>query len=378
MSVIGPGATLGVIGGGQLGRMFVEAAHRLHYKVAVLAAEAACPAGLVADCMILGSQDDPKVVHTFARMVDALTYENELVPWECLAAAAEATLVRPGPEVLRIAQDRISQRRFLLRHAIPVAPFSTIEAGMDPSTAFAGLQFPLVMKASRNGYDGRSQARVERPEELFPAWASLGQVPVLIEQRVTLAVEFSIVLARAVDGTVVVYEPIENVHVDGILDTSVCPSAIPAAAARVGREIADTIARELGLVGVVCVEFFLTADGCVLVNEFATRPHNSGHLTIEACESSQFEQQLRALVGLPLGSARLTSPAAMANLVGIYSPDGEGFPVPRTSTLHWYGKQPMAGRKVGHITTCGEDAAAALREAMEVRDAVRANGHPSS
>ncbi len=370
MTPLPPGTMLGVVGGGQLGRMFVTAAQRLGYRVAVLAREEHSAAGQLADVECVGVQEDPATVVRFAKSVEALTCENELVPWECLAAADEVTRVRPGPHAMRMAQDRIVQRRFLTAHSLPFSSCVAVATPGDLQGVATTLSFPVCLKTARTGYDGRGQQWANGVNELATAWASLAHAAILVEEKVGIAIEFSIILARAEHGEIVLYEPIENVHRGGILDTSVCPSRISHETALAARVIAEQIARALELVGVLCVEFFLTTTGGVLVNEFAVRPHNSGHLTIEGCETSQFEQQVRALVGLPLGAPDLISPTAMTNLIGVSQPSPEGIVLPPTTTLHWYGKEPRRGRKVGHVTARAGDTRAALRAAIDGREAL--------
>ena len=370
MSVIEQGATLGVLGGGQLGRMFVEAAHRLGYGVSVLAAESGSPAGQIADFETVGNAENAAEVVRFAQSVAALTFENELVPWESLLAASDVTTVRPGPYALRVAQDRILQRRFLTELDLPVARFSVLERGGDLEGPVSALTFPVCLKSARSGYDGRGQWWAHRVDEVFSAWSRLDFRPVLVEERVDLEVEFSVILARGADGAVVTYEPIENVHSEGVLDTSKCPSGISAETAAAARKVAETIACRLDIVGVLATEFFVTANGQLLINEFAVRPHNSGHLTIEACQTSQFEQQVRALVGLPLGCPALVSAGAMTNLLGPWQPLAPPESLPPLATLHGYGKEPAPRRKMGHITALGDNPAGALRAARVAREMV--------
>ncbi len=368
MSEIPRGAVLGVLGGGQLGRMFVIAAQRLGYRVAVLAASPGSPAGQLADLETCGNLDSVATVLAFAESVSGLTFENEHFHPATLRAAAGVTVVRPQAAVLRRTGDRLEQRAFLAEVGADVAPFAAIREPADLVRAASLGIFPAYLKTARNGYDGRGQVEVGCFREAVEAWQRFGRAPAILEKRIELQAEFSVIVARSGPGETAVYDPIRNVHRDGILDASTCPAGLSAEAERTGRESALRIAERLDLEGVLCVEFFLDECDRVLVNEIAARPHNSGHLTIEASETSQFEQQVRVLAGLPLGSARLVSAAAMVNI--FQSVPSGSRPVEEVTPgvfLHRYGKEPRAGRKVGHITALRRANGSALGRALALR-----------
>ncbi|MEM9187280.1 MAG: 5-(carboxyamino)imidazole ribonucleotide synthase, partial [Planctomycetota bacterium] len=350
-----PGSTLGVFGGGQLGRMFCQAAGKLGYKTHVYAPEGDCPASQVADRHTAADFYDFALVEEFARSVAAVTLEFENVPVAAVEAASRHTLVRPGGEALFTVQDRAREKRFLHGAGAPVAPFALVRTDEELAEAIASIGAPAVLKTTRFGYDGKGQTIVRDASQAADAWAYLGRTKCVLEQFVEFRREVSVVVARGAGGETATCGPIENDHANHILDVSVLPAACDNAVAEEAERIALTVACELEVVGVVCVEFFETTDGRVLVNEIAPRTHNSGHLTIEACRASQFEQQVRAVAGLPLGSFESRDPGAMANLLGDLWEHGEpeweridDFPEAR---LHLYGKATARpGRKMGHVT----------------------------
>lgn len=363
-----PGATLGILGSGQLGRMFTLAAKSLGYRVQTFSPETDTPTGQVADKEWGADYADLAAVRAFAQSVDVVTFEFENVPAETAAAAAEFAPVRPGGAVLHIAQNRRREKEFLRRHGVPCAPFRLVQSLAGLNTAIAELGTSCILKTAGFGYDGKGQVRLRDVSEAAAAWDALGGSECVLEGFVEFDREVSVVAARGADGTFAHYGVIENAHVDGILDISVCPSpAVSAQTAKEAAEITRAICEELDAVGVLCVEFFVTAGGGLIVNELAPRPHNSGHLTIEAHATSQFEQQVRAVCGLPLGATDLRRPAAMANLLGDVWAEGtpnwaEALALPDIS-LHLYGKaEARAGRKMGHLTALAEtpDAAAVL------------------
>ena len=363
-----PGAALGMIGGGQLGRMFASAARRMGYRVHVLADEPDAPAAQIADRVIEAAYDDVKAVEDLAAHVAAVTYEFEnLCPAAVAAAHAHAPL-RPGPLPLEVSQHRLREKRFVSDLGLATAPFLEVAREADVAGAVDHLGLPLVLKTASSGYDGKGQLLLRTPDDAERAWQRLGSQLLCAEKWVTLAGEMSVVIARGLDGELACYEPIENTHEHHILDVSIMPaSAAPAIMAQ-ARDAAARLAAALDYVGVLCVEFFVTDAGELLVNELAPRPHNSGHLTIEACATSQFEQQVRAMCGLPLGSTAITQPAAMVNLLGDLWGNGEpDWPAAlrhHGATLHLYGKaEARPGRKMGHITVVGDDAAARARAA---------------
>ncbi len=370
-----PGATIGVLGGGQLGRMFAMAARRLGYRVHTLSPDHDTPTGQIADLEVFASYDDIGKVRDFARGVDVVTFEFENVPAAAAAVAAEHAPVRPSGRALEIAQHRIREKTFLVQHGLPVAPFAPIRQAADLDPALAMIGRPSVLKAAALGYDGKGQARLDATTDALEAWRSLGEPEAVLEQFVDLDREISVIGARGVDGGWSYFGPIENVHRNHILDVSTAPADLAAPLAAQAIEATKAVMDGLEYVGILCVEFFVTRGGQVLINELAPRPHNSGHLTSDACRTSQFEQQLRAICGLPLGSPELLQPAAMANLLGdVWS---QGTPnwaaalrYPEIK-LHLYGKsQPRSGRKMGHLTAMGASAADARRLVLAAREAL--------
>ena len=378
--LIAPGGWLGMLGGGQLGRMFCHAAQSLGYKVAVLDPAAECPAGMVADLHIQAAYDDEAGLARLAQTCQAVTTEFENVPADSLRALATRCRVSPAGDAVAIVQDRIAEKTFIAAQGIPVAPHAAIRSEADLNAASDAL-FPGILKVARLGYDGKGQARINTRQEAIAAFAEFGGVACVLEALMPLDYEISVVLARGFDGASVVFPVARNVHVDGILAVSTAaPVQQDAAhAERQARatEAAQAIAQGLGYHGVLCVEFFVLQDGSLIVNEIAPRPHNSGHYTIDACVTSQFEQQARAMAGLPLGGTDLLAPAVMLNILGdIWYADATGdaqrepdwaavLAVP-SAKLHLYGKrEARRGRKMGHITIV----AATLQQARD--DAAR-------
>lgn len=359
-----PGATLGVLGGGQLGAMFAAAATRMGYRVEAVVEQADCPAARHAQRIHVGLLDDPPRLLEVAGAFAAVTYEFENVPVAAARALVGVVPVRPGPEVLFVTQDRGREKAFLVRHGFPCAPHGLARTAAELAAVAARVGFPGVVKTCASGYDGKGQRRVDSAAELAGAWESLGPGEVVYEGWIPFVHEVSVVAARGLDGAVVTWEPSRNVHARHILDVSSVPAGLPHATAVEARSIATGVLEALGVVGVSCVEFFVDAAGGLLVNEIAPRPHNSGHLTIEGAATSQFEQQVRALCGLPLGSTRARGAAAMANLLGDCwrhgEPDwGAALSVEGVG-LHLYGKSdPRPGRKMGHLTALGATAAEA-------------------
>jgi 5-(carboxyamino)imidazole ribonucleotide synthase len=373
--VILPGATLGVLGGGQLGRMFTLQARTMGYRVVVLDPAAESPAGAVANHHIQAPYDDPRALSELSSSCAAITTEFENVPAASLDILARSSLVRPPVEAVATAQDRIAEKTYLQSHGIPTARFQAVRNIGELNAAVAVLHMPALLKTSRLGYDGKGQELVRSPEGAVRAFERLGRVPCVLEERLTLETELSVVLARGADGDVAPFPVAENRHENGILETSVVPARIPDALAREARELATGLAEEMEYVGVLGVELFVANRGRLLVNEMAPRPHNSGHYTLDACSADQFEQQLRALCGLPLAKPWLLSPVAMINLLGDLWNGGE----PRWEEalkrpgvrLHLYGKaEPRPGRKMGHLNCLGPDPDRALATAIETRDAL--------
>jgi 5-(carboxyamino)imidazole ribonucleotide synthase len=375
VSPILPGATLGVLGSGQLGRMFAIAAREMGYRVHILSPEVDSPAGQIADREVVARYDDLDAVEQFAKSVAVVTFEFENISAASTERAARFTPVRPGGHVLYTTQHRLREKDFLTKAGIPVTSYAAVHSADELAAAAAKIGLPAVLKTAAWGYDGKGQAKLDPASDLAAAWASLKTDEAILEGFVDFEREVSIVTARGLDGQCVFYGPIDNAHRNHILDLSICPADVPTRVADDARAIAATIMRELDVVGVLCVEMFLTRGGRLLVNELAPRPHNSGHLTIDAHATSQFEQQVRAVCGLPLGSTRQHSPAAMANLLGDVWSRGEprwpaALALPDVK-LHLYGKHdPRPGRKMGHLTALAATPAEAARVALAARDAL--------
>lgn len=373
---ISPGSWLGLLGGGQLGRMFAMAAQSLGYRVAVLDPQPEAPASSVADLQIVADYEDPEGLERLAGLCAAVTTEFENVPALSLTWLGEHVAVRPGSGSVAIAQDRGLEKQFIASMGLAVTPHALIAAPDDFAHVDASL-YPAILKARRLGYDGKGQARVASASAALLAFRELGEVPCVLEKRLDLAFEISVVVARAADGTAAAYPIAENIHRDGILAISTVPSPrVDARLAAQAQEAALAITAQLDYVGVLCVEFFVLQDGRLLVNEIAPRPHNSGHYSIDACASSQFEQQVRVLAGLPLGSTRQHSAAVMLNLMGElwYDPSGAGREPDWAGVLshpgarlHLYGKrEARPGRKMGHVTCVAASALQALEEAHAI------------
>jgi 5-(carboxyamino)imidazole ribonucleotide synthase len=371
-----PGSTIGVLGGGQLGRMFAMAARRLGYRVHTFAPEGDTPAGQVADVEIQASYDDLDQIRAFARGVDVVTFEFENVPASAAAAAAEHTIVRPDGRALEIAQHRLREKSFLADRGLPVTPFAAVNNAEDLAAGIRRLGRPAVLKTVALGYDGKGQTAITEGTDLKAAWHAVGRRESVLEAFIDLECEISVIGARGVDGSTSHFDVMENTHVHHILDVSVAPAHVPAAIARQAVDITLSVMSALEYVGILCVEFFLARDGRLMINELAPRPHNSGHLTFDACRTSQFEQQLRAVCGLPLGSPEMLRPAAaMANLLGDLWADGEpdwvaALAVPDVK-LHLYGKkEARPGRKMGHLTALADSPRDAVTRVLRARAAL--------
>ncbi len=375
MKTVLPGATIGVLGSGQLGRMFAIAARRMGYRVHTFSPDSDTPTGQVADREYEHPYDDLDAVREFARGVSVVTFEFENVPSEAVEAAAALAPVRPSGAVLYTTQNRLREKKFLARGGFPVAPFRHVVGHADLRAALAEVGFPAVLKTAGFGYDGKGQTKINSEADVQGALAALGGREAVLEAFVDFEREVSVVAARGHRGEFRHYGVVENAHRRHILDLSVAPAPLPPEAAREAVEIARAVLEDLDVVGVMCVEFFVARDGRFLVNELAPRPHNSGHLTFDACVTSQFEQQLRAVCGLPLGATDLLRPAAMANLLGDLWQGGEpdwraaaSFPAVK---LHLYGKtEPRPGRKMGHLTALADTPEEAARTALAARQAL--------
>ena len=361
--VILPGATLGVLGGGQLGRMFVQEAQAMGYFTAVLDPDATSPAGLVSHHHIRTGYEDAQGLAEMARLCAAVTTEFENVPAASLDLLAQTLRVSPAGSAVAIAQDRRAEKAHFVRCGVPVAPHAVIESPEQLAGVSADL-LPGILKTARMGYDGKGQVRVATPAELAAAWQNLGRVPCVLEKMLPLAHECSVIVARGQDGCIVHLPVQRNLHRGGILAmTEVYDENLPPAQAQQALEAAKSVANGLRYVGVLCVEFFVLQDGSLVVNEIAPRPHNSGHYSQDACDVSQFELQLRCMTGLPLVQPRLHSPTIMLNLLGdLWFAHGAQPVVPDWAQvlqlpgchLHLYGKaQPKHGRKMGHLNITG-------------------------
>jgi 5-(carboxyamino)imidazole ribonucleotide synthase len=372
--MIFPDAMLGMLGGGQLGRMFALAAHTMGYRVTVLDPDPLSPAGAIADVHLKAAYQDREALEQLADTCLAVTTEFENVPADSLRWLATHCTVRPAGDAVAVAQDRVREKRFLAGSGFPVAPFAVVERTADLDRIDSSL-LPGILKRARFGYDGKGQARVATPHEAGAAFVAMGSETCVLERRVELQCEVSVVVARGADGETRTFPVSENRHRNGILDVSIVPARVTAALAAKAEAAAAAVAEKLDYCGVLAVEFFVTTDGALLANEIAPRPHNSGHYTIDACATSQFEQQVRTLCGLPLGDTRLLSPVAMVNLLGDVWQHGTPawdriFRLPG-ARLHLYGKhEARPGRKMGHYTVLGATADAALARALEVQRAL--------
>jgi 5-(carboxyamino)imidazole ribonucleotide synthase len=372
--MIFPDAMLGMLGGGQLGRMFTLAAHSMGYRVTVLDPDPLSPAGAIADVHLKAAYQDREALQQLADTCVAVTTEFENVPADSLRWLASHCTVRPGGDAVAVAQDRIREKAFFRACNLGVAPYAVIESDADIAQAPASL-FPGILKRARFGYDGKGQVRVANADEARKAFKDMGSESCVLEQRIALKCEISAVVARGADGAGRSFPVSENRHRMGILDVSIVPARVAPELAKQGEEWALRIADKLNYCGVLAVEFFVTESGELLVNEMAPRPHNSGHYTIDACVTSQFEQQVRTLCGLPLGDTKLLSPVVMVNLLGEAwqqgAPQWDRVLNLPDAKLHLYGKhEARGGRKMGHYTVLDHSAEAALQKALITRAAL--------
>jgi 5-(carboxyamino)imidazole ribonucleotide synthase len=377
VKVVPPGSTVGVLGSGQLGRMFALSARAMGYRVHTYSPEEDSPTGHVADVEVSAPYDDLDRLRAFAKGLDVLTFEFENVPRAALDALEGIVPVRPGGEALWVSQNREREKEFLGRVNVPVAPWAAVRTSADLASALSSTGAPAVLKTAAFGYDGKGQEKISSKDEkeAEAAWGRLGRAPCVLEAFIDFHREVSVIAARGADGRTAFFPIFENTHSRHILDVTIAPAPLTLSEENLAREIAQALLEALDFVGVLCIELFHTKDGGLLVNEIAPRPHNSGHLTIDACVSSQFEQQLRAVCGLPLGSTELLRPAAMANLLGGLWAGG----VPRWEkacavpgvALHLYGKkEARPGRKMGHLTALAETPAEARRNVLAARAAL--------
>jgi 5-(carboxyamino)imidazole ribonucleotide synthase len=382
--MIPPGSWLGLLGGGQLGRMFTHAAQSMGYKVLVLDPDPLSPAGAVAERHLQAGYTEPKALAEIAGVCAAVTTEFENVPADSLEYLGRTIPARPGAPAVRIAQDRVAEKTFFSDNGFAVAPFRAILGEAD-CRGLPGDLLPGIVKTARLGYDAKGQVVVGSEAEVLAAFRKLGGQPCVLERRVALACEISVLIARSPRGQCAVWPVAENAHRDGILDLTLIPARIPDALAERARAMGESIATRLGYIGVLCVEMFVTGEGALLVNEMAPRPHNSGHWTIDAAVTSQFEQQCRAMTDAPLGDTTAHSGAAMLNLLGDIwfdpaspassaaprDPDWQSVLEDPTAKLHLYGKhEPRRGRKMGHVTCIGGTVESRLASIARIRQAL--------
>ena len=381
-SPILPGATVGILGGEQLGRMTEMAARALGYDVHVLDPDPDCSARPVASRVVTARFDDPDAAADLARGCAVVTLEIEQIAPAALEAVARHARLHPGAGAIWVIQDRVRQKDWLAQHDFPVGEFRHAEREGDVADAVRALG-PCIVKAAHGGYDGRGQAHVLDAGGAAEAWRAVGARRSVVERRLDLALEFSVLVARRADGQMAVYPPSRNHHTRGVLAWSVLPADLPKEVARAGAEVAMGIAEGLDVVGLLAVELFLTRDGRVLVNELAPRPHNTYHQSERACATSQFEQLVRAVCGLPLGAPTLVSAGAIANLLGdLWEGDARPDPVGAleiaTARLHLYGKrEARAGRKMGHVSAIGQTGPEALGRALDAYERFRPAACPA-
>ena len=377
--VVAPPATIGMLGGGQLGRYAIIAARVMGYRTIVLDPDAGAPAGRVADEHIVAAYDDPVALDRLADQCAVVTTEFENPPASAMERLAADVRIAPSPAAIAIAQDRVAEKSFLSAHGFPLAPWAPLRFDADLDEAVA-IGVPAIVKTARMGYDGKGQRPVAAPHEVAAAWGDLDRAPCVVECLVPLDVELSALVARSADGSSAVYPIAENQHVAGILDLTVVPARVDRTLAAEAEALARRIAEQLDFVGVLAVEMFVS-DGNLLVNELAPRPHNSGHWTLDGARTDQFAQQIRAVTGAVLGDASPTTRAvAMVNVLGdLWFPDASTTPVEpdwssalrdASARLHLYGKAgPRRSRKMGHITVLGDGADDVVRRALRLREA---------
>ena len=367
-----PGATIGLMGSGQLGRMFSIAARRMGYRVHVFSPEKDTPAGQFADREVTGAYEDESAVRDFARGLDLLTFEFENIPRQTIDWCAAECEVRPASSILHTAQNRLREKDFLSAAGIPVAPYRAVHSASELAAAVRDIKTPAILKSAAFGYDGKGQRLIEQPSNLDEIWRDRPGDELILERAIDFEKEVSVIVARGPEGSMATFPLCENIHRNHILDITVVPARVPAKAEKSAADLARAIAEKMDLVGLLAVEMFLQRDGNLLVNELAPRPHNSGHWTIEGCATSQFEQHVRAVCGLPLGTTDLLRPSAMVNLLGDVWQDGEpAWPAALAEPsvhLHLYGKrEPRPGRKMGHLTAVGPSVDAAAASALRAR-----------
>ncbi len=373
-----PGKTLGVLGGGQLGRMFAQAAERLGYRVHIYEPAEDSPAGEVSAREFNAPYTDAETLATFARSCAAVTYEFENVPVEPLWKIEKLTRLLPHWSVLETCQNRLREKHWLRKHAFPHVPFIEVEAGDDLGAAIRRLGLPCVVKTADFGYDGKGQLKVTSEDGITRAAEAFARQRSVVEKFIDFKCELSVIVARREDGVMATFPVAENIHTKHILDFSIVPARINAATLAEAEQLGRAIAEKIGLVGLLAIELFLTDRGEILVNELAPRPHNSGHWTLDACTTSQFEQHVRAVCGLPLGDTSVIKPVVMVNILGdawkptpagaVTEPNWSMLLATPNAKLHLYGKrEPRVGRKMGHFTVTGPTADAALEAARALK-----------
>lgn len=370
-----PGATIGILGSGQLGRMLAQSARQMGYRVWTLSPEQNTPTGQIADREVVADYADLDAIAAFARVVDVVTFEFENVSSEATAVAEKYAPVRPNGQVLHVTQHRLREKQALTAAGLPLTPFVAVADTASLAAAVAEIGCPAILKTAGFGYDGKGQVRINQATDLDAAWAAIGAQPAVLEKVVDFELELSVVAARGLDGQIVDYGVIENRHRQHILDLSIADLPLSPAQTDAARAIARHVLEALDVVGVLCVELFLTKTGELLINELAPRPHNSGHLTIEGCTNSQFDQQLRAVCGLPLGDTARHGGVAMVNLLGDLwqqqTPNWQRALADPRVNLHLYGKAvPRPGRKMGHITAVAPSRDEAAQLALAARAAL--------
>jgi len=365
-----PGATLGVLGGGQLGRMFCVAARTLGYHIIVLDPDEGSPAGRIADEHIKADYLDEAALGLLASRCDAVTTEFENVPAESLRYLAKNTRVSPSADALEVAQNRDREKQYALKAGLSPAPYYFIQSDADIDKAIEAIGVPAILKSATLGYDGKGQVVINQPEELKAAYESMNKVDCVLEKKIDLALEISVIVARNAQGEAVSYPIAENEHRNGILHQSAVPARVDEAIAERARQQAIDLAESMDYVGILAVEFFISSEGELLFNEMAPRTHNSGHYTKDACVTSQFEQQARMMCGLRPGDTRLISPVVMVNMLGdLWDPDWKTLLAHPEIKLHLYGKkEARAGRKMGHFNVLADDVEQALAVARQAFD----------
>ena len=366
-----PGATIGMLGGGQLGRLFAMSARSLGYRVCVLESDPNSPAGQIADAHIQAAYDDIDALKRLGEMCDVITTEFENIPAEVLESLAEKTLVRPNAAAIINAQDRIIEKAFVRECGLLTTAYGVIETSSDIAIAVEEIEFPCILKSARLGYDGKGQVTANNTEEVREGYKRLGGIPCVLEQKADLDTEISVILGRNSQGDSQCFPVAENIHHDGILFKSIVPARVDENIVVAAQVAAKRIADKLNYIGVLAVEFFITKQGALLVNEIAPRTHNSGHYTLDACVTSQFEQQLRMVCDLPFGDTRLLSPVVMVNMLGDLwgddQPNWQELLSSPATKLHLYGKKAArAGRKMGHYCVLAKNTDIANIEAEAI------------